>query len=328
MLKLGIIGRNFVVDRLFAAAADVPDLQPVAIYSRSLDGAKSFAHTHNLTYAFDQLDDLAICPEVDAVYVASPNFCHFKQCKLMLEHGKHVLCEKPGVTNSKQLDELLSIAQANGVVYLEAMRLIHDDALDVVRAALPKIGALRRVTFEMTQYSSRYDRFRASEPDINAFNPALSNGSLMDLGCYCIHAIVALFGKPQHIHGVCSKLDNGFDSNGIVLMQYPNFVAEAVYSKVCQQIAPTTLMGDDGSILIENLDHINRIWFQPRKGTVEELPYTKKLPNNLMYELQHFCDMAAGKSDPAPWNELSRITQEIMDKARSDMGIRFPEEAE
>jgi len=326
MLKLGIIGRNFVVDWMLAAAEQVPDLQPVAIYSRSMDDAKAFAEQYHLQYTFDDLEAMAACPEVEAVYVASPNFCHYPQAKLLLEHGKHVLCEKPGVVNMAQLRDLLDTAKKNGVVYLEAMRLVHDDALDVIRRAMPQIGALRRVTFEFTQYSSRYDRVRAGEPGINAFDPSLSNGSIMDMGCYCVHAIACLFGRPERVHGVCARLENGFDSNGIILMQYPGFVAEAIYSKVSKQAAPTTLMGEDGSILLDDINHIKHIWLQPRKGRMSELPYKEKKPNNMMYELQHFCDMCAGKADPAPWNEASLITQEILDKARADMGIVFPGE--
>ena len=109
-------------------------------------------------------------------------------------------------------------------------------------------------------------------------------------------------------------------------MQYPGFVAEAVYSKVSRQVAPTTLTGEDGSILLDNINHIQRIWLRPREGEEQPLPYREKRPNNLICELRHFCDMAAGKADPAPWNEVSRITQEVLDKARADMGIRFPEE--
>ena len=326
MVRLGIIGRNFVVDWMLAAAEQVPEVQPVAIYSRSLEAAQQFAGDHGLAWAFDRLEDLAACPDVDAVYVASPNFCHFAQCKLMLEQGKHVLCEKPGVVNAAQLEELLELARAHGVVYLEAMRLVHDDALDVIRAALPQIGALRRVTFEFTQYSSRYDRFRAGEQGINAFDPSLSNGSIMDMGCYCVHAIVRLFGRPQAVQGMCARLDNGFDANGIILMQYPGFVAQAVYSKVSRQVAPTTLMGEDGSILLDDINRPRRIWLQPRKGEELDLPYVEKQPNNLVFELRRFCAMVAGQEDPAPWNEASRITQEVLDKARADMGIRFPEE--
>ena len=107
-------------------------------------------------------------------------------------------------------------------------------------------------------------------------------------------------------------------------MQYPGFVAEAIYSKVSRQVAPTTFLGEDGAILLDDINHIRRIWLQPRKGEPEELPYAEKLPNNMMYELRHFCAMAAGRMDPTPWNEASRITLEIMDQARREMGIEFP----
>ena len=324
MLKLGIIGRNFVVDWMLAAAEQVPELRPIAVYSRSMETGREFAQKYGLPYVFDRLEDLATCPEVDAVYIASPNCCHFAQSKLMLEHGKHVLCEKPAVPRAAELDCLLETAKNHGVVFLEAMRLVHDDALDVIRAALPQIGTLRRVSVEFTQYSSRYDRIRAGEQGINAFNPALSNGSIMDMGCYCVHAIARLFGRPERVHGVCARLKNGFDSNGIILMQYPGFVAEAIYSKVSRQVAPTTFLGEDGAILLDDINHIRRIWLQPRKGETAELPYAEKLPNNMMYELRHFCAMAAGHMDPTPWNKASRITLEIMDQARREMGIEFP----
>lgn len=323
MIRLGIIGRNFVVDWLLAAAEQVPEVRPVAVYSRSMETGRAFAEKYGLPHVFDRLEDLAACPEVDAVYVASPICCHFAQARLMLSHGKHVLCEKPATTNGRELDLLLETAQAHGAVFLEAMRFVHDDALDLIEAHLPEIGVLRRVTFEFTQYSSRYDRVRAGERGINAFDPALSNGSIMDMGCYCVHGIVRLFGRPERVHGACSKLDSGFDAGGIILMQYPGFVAEAVYSKVSRQAAPTTLMGEDGSILLDDINHIRRIWLQPRAGAARDLGYREKLPNNMMYELRHFCAMVRGEADPAPWNAYSRVTMEILDAARREMGVVF-----
>ena len=199
-----------------------------------------------------------------------------------------------------------------------------DRTLDVIAAALPEIGALRRVTFEFTQYSSRYDRFRAGEQGINTFDVSLSNGGIMDMGCYCLHAMVRLFGAPERVRADCFKLSNGFDGGGIVLLRYPGFVAEAIYSKVSRQAAPTTLLGEDGAILLDDINHIRRIWLQPRKGEARDLPYQEKLPNNMMYELSHFCAMVSGAMDPAPWNRWSQITLEVMDAARADMGVVFP----
>ena len=324
MVKFGIIGRNFVVDWFLEAAQQVSEAQFTAIYSRSMENGREFAEKYDLPHVFDNLEELAACQDVDAVYIASPNYCHFSQSKLLLEHGKHVLCEKPATVNAAELRQLLAIAKEHGVVYLEAMRLVHDDAMDVIREALPEIGALRRVSFEFSQYSSRYDRVRAGEPGINAFNPALSNGSIMDMGCYCVSAIAHLFGRPERICAMGMKLDTGFDGNGSVLMQYPGFYAEAVYSKVTHQVAPSFFLGEDGAIFLDNVNRTKRIWLETRKGEVRELPYQEKLPINMMYELRNFCAMVDGKMDPAPWNETSIITMEVMDEARRQMGIVFP----
>lgn len=328
MVRLGLIGRNFVVDWMLEAAQSVPELRPTAIYSRRRETGEAFARKHGIGLVFDRLEDLASCTEVDAVYIASPTGCHYAQARQMLLAGKHVLCEKPAVVTARQLQDLLQLARDRHVVFLEAMRLVHDDALDVIRGALPEIGPLRRVTFEFTQYSSRYDRFRAGEPGINTFDTSLSNGGIMDMGCYCIHAIVGLFGAPTRVRAACVKLHNGFDGSGIVLMNYPSFVAEAIYSKVSKQVAPTTLMGEDGSILLDDINHIRRIWLQPRNGAARDLPYAEKRPNNMMYELRHFCAMVRGEMDPAPWNDWSRITLEVMDAARQDMDVVFPADSE
>ena len=86
-------------------------------------------------------------------------------------------------------------------------------------------------------------------------------------------------------------------------------------------------MGEDGSILVDDLNHIRRIWLQPRKGEARDLPFAEKLPNNMMYELRHFCAMVQGEMDPAPWNRWSEITLDMMDAARADMGVVFPADA-
>ena len=118
MVRLGIIGRNFVVDWMLAAAESVPALRPVAIYSRRLETGREFAQAHGLPLVFDRLEDLASCPEVDAVYIASPTGCHYDQARQMLLAGKHVLCEKPAVVTARQLRELLAIAREKNVSYL------------------------------------------------------------------------------------------------------------------------------------------------------------------------------------------------------------------
>lgn len=230
---------------------------------------------------------------------------------------------KPGVLTRKQTETLVETANANHVVYLEAMRLVFDDALPIIRDALPEIGTLRRVTAEFTQYSSRYDRVRAGEPHINAFDPALCNAAILDMGCYPIHALISLFGEPAHVSAEAYHLESGFEAGGIALLRYDGFVCEAIWSKVCKQAAPTTFMGEDGSILLDDINHIRRIWLVRRSGETVELPYREKLPNNMMYELREFAGYIASGTQPEKRNRDSILTAAVIEEARRQTGTTF-----
>ena len=205
----------------------------------------------------------------------------------------------------------------------EAMRLVFDDALPIIRDALPEIGTLRRVTAEFTQYSSRYDRVRAGEPHINAFDPALCNAAILDMGCYPIHALISMFGEPAHVSAEAYHLESGFEAGGIALLRYDGFVCEAIWSKVCKQAAPTTFMGEDGSILLDDINHIRRIWLVRRSGETVELPYREKLPNNMMYELREFAGYIASGTQPEKRNRDSILTAAVIEEARRQTGTLF-----
>ena len=243
--------------------------------------------------------------------------------------GIHKCLHRPNslhtVTGGKKswTQQLIDTAKAHHVVYLEAMRLVFDDALPIIRDALPEIGTLRRVTAEFTQYSSRYDRVRAGEPHINAFDPALCNAAILDMGCYPIHALVSMFGAPAHVSAEAYHLESGFEAGGIALLRYPGFVCEAIWSKVCRQASPTTFMGEDGSILLDDINHIRRIWLVRRNGEIVELPYREKLPNNMMYELREFAGYIASGTQPEKRNRDSVITASVIEQARRQTGTLF-----
>ena len=322
-IRVGIIGRNFVVDWMLAAMQQVPQLRPAAIYSRSEETGRAFAEKYGIAAVYTDLETFAASDSYDAAYIASPNLCHFDQAMCLLQNGKHVLLEKPGVLTARQTQQLIDTARAHHVVYLEAMRLVFDDALPIIRAALSEIGTLRRVTMEFTQYSSRYDRVRAGEQGINAFDPALCNAAILDMGCYPIHAIVSMFGAPSHVSAESYHLPNGFEAGGIALLRYDGFVCEAIWSKVCKQAAPTTFMGEDGSILLDDINHIRRIWLVRRNGETVELPYEEKLPNNMMYELREFAGYITSGTQPEKRNRDSVITASVIEQARGQTGTRF-----
>ena len=317
-LKIGIIGTNFISDDFCDDAAQVDGIELYAVYSRSADTGNHFAERHNIPTVFTDYEQFLDSP-IDAVYVASPNFAHCSQSIKAMEKKKHVLCEKVMASNEQEALSMIECAKKNHVVLLEAMRPDFDPAFDMIKNALPRIGKIRRASFEFCQYSSRYDRFKDGIIE-NAFNPALGNAAVSDIGVYCIHSLVRLFGTPKNIHSMSSSLENNFECSGIVLMEYPDMIAEAIYSKVTVSYRPSVIQGENGSILINYISHPTQIELRLREGSrdpinggiKEILPYSP-VNNNMIYEIKNFLSLVENNGIKHEYLQYSLDTIRIID---------------
>ena len=320
-IKIGIIGTNFISDDFCNAAVKVPGAVLRAVYSRKVETGAAFAERHSIPEVFTDYKKF-LSSDIDAVYVASPNFIHCSQTIMALEHKKHVLCEKVMAVNEKEVRSMIDCARRNQVVLLEAMRPDFDPAFDIVEQNLNRIGRLRRATFEFCQYSSRYDKFREGIV-MNAFDPTLGNAAVMDIGVYCIHSLVRLFGMPQEIQAFSTKLSNDFDGSGIVLMKYETMIAEAVYSKISVSVNPSVIQGEDGSILIDYISKPEKICLQLREGARDTLEGAGReiLPfipadNNMIYEIQEFIKLINENNINHKYLQYSLDTIRVIDEVR------------
>lgn len=314
------MGTNFISDWLTEAAGQVQEVTIHAVYSRKQETGNEFADKHNIANVYTDYEEF-LQSDIDAVYIATPTYAHCPQALKAMEHGKHVLCEKIMAVNEKEVLEMLECSKKNRVILLEAMRPDFDPAFDLIQEYLPKIGKLRRVTMEYCQYSSRYDRFRQGEV-LNAFNPALSNAAIMDIGVYCIHTLVKLLGMPEEIKAFSTKLQNGFEGAGIVLMQYQDLMAEAVYSKISESVNPSIFLGEEGSILMEGVAKPQSIEIIYRDGRREKIPYTPA-DNNMVHEIRKFVGLISENCVGHSYAQYSLDTARVVDEARRQNGIVF-----
>lgn len=319
-IRLGIIGTNFVSDWLCDSVKIADGIELFAVYSRTLEKGKDFAGKHGIDKVFTDMEEF-LSSEIDAVYIASPNFCHFEQAKRVLEKGLHLLLEKPATLEKSQFEELISLANKKGVVLLEAMRPVHDPALDEIRGAIEKIGALRRAVLEYCQYSSRYDAFRRGEI-LNAFNPKYGNASVMDLGCYAIAVCVALFGKPLKITASSHKLHNGFEGMGKATFDYGFFETDVVWAKICESSTPSHITGEDGSVLIGKVSTLDKVELALR-GEEKKSLVSEREGLNMIYEVENFVKMVNGTLSPDPYHQITLTMLEAIDEIRVQNGIIF-----
>lgn len=330
-LRLGIIGTNVISDHLCEAADQVPSVELFAVYSRKQETGNAFAARHSIPNVYTDYEAF-LDSGLDAVYVASPNGIHHDQTIAALKHGRHVLCEKVMAVNEREVRSMIDCARKNHLILLEAMRPDFDPAYDVIEKNLPRIGRLRRASFEFCQYSSRYDDFRRGTIQ-NAFNPDLGNAAIMDIGVYCIHTLVRLLGSPDAVSAFSTRLENGFDGSGIVLMDYGTMTAEAVYSKIANSVTPSILQGEDGSILIDYISHPERIVLRLREGSrdgltggKEEILSCSAPENNMVCELEKFAELVENRNTDHKYLQYSLDTIRIIDEVRRQNGIKFPGE--
>ena len=101
-IRFGVVGTNFITDWVINGARQDSRFVLSSVCSRNMDTAQTFAARHGIPHLFTSLEEIASSPEVDAVYIATPNFRHADQSILCMEHGKHVLCEKPLASNGTE----------------------------------------------------------------------------------------------------------------------------------------------------------------------------------------------------------------------------------
>ena len=319
ILATGTIANKFATT-VNAMAAEGERL--AAVGSRRAESAKAFAAQYNIPHWYASYEELAADPAVDAIYIATPNALHYENCKLCLEHGKHVLCEKPVTSNARELEHLIQLAGQNNVILLEAIRSIFTPGYQALAKHLPKLGTIRRASFHFCQYSSRYDKFKSGIVE-NAFNPIFSNGALMDIGVYCVHPLVRLFGMPEKIKTDAVLLENGIDGSGTILGVYKDMQAELVYSKISSSRIPSQIQGENGTITIEGIDHPHQLIFYDRAGGRQVL-YQGPAKADMSGEIAEWLRLISAGPGSNIHNRYSLMALQVMDEARKQMGIVFP----
>lgn len=321
MIRFGMIGTGKIAEKFWQANRYGKDFELTAVYSRTLERARQFGFQKGQLQYFDDLEAFANSDCIDAVYVASPNCCHYEQVMTLLKAGMHVLCEKPMASNLEQAQEMFAEAEKQNLILLEGMRSIYAPSFQKMIPYMETLGTIRRATLQYCQYSSRYDNYKRGIVE-NAFKPELSNGALMDIGVYVVSCMIRLFGAPKSIKASGVKLHNGVDGAGTILMEYPDMIGEAIYSKITDSAMPSQIQGEDASMLIQEIENVKDLRIV-RKGVVQSIHFEQS-DNILNYETQEFIKMIKTGMGWEKSKEITLETMKVLDEARKQLHIVFP----
>jgi len=322
VIRLATIGTSTITEKFADAVAQTPGIRIDVVFSRDADRGQAFADRLGIDRVSTDLDALLVTGEVDAVYVGSPNGAHAAQAAAAIAAGVHVFLEKPATPTADEFARLVDDARDRGVVVFEGMRNVYDPGMSRLRELLPRVGAVRLVSFGQSQRSARYDLVLAGETP-NIFDPALAGGALFDLGVYPLSAAIELFGAPSRVLGATVAIATGADGAGAAVLDYDGFVAQIAFSKIGASRRPNEIQGELGTIEIDEITAPRRLVLDLFSGIREEIEIDGP-DNNIRFEVARFAALVRGDADPAPDQRRSLEVLRTVKAIRAGDGARGP----
>jgi predicted dehydrogenase len=324
-IRWGILATGWIAD-LFTKDLMLTGHAVTAVGSRSQASADRFAKALGIPTAHGSYEALVADPNVDIIYIATPHPQHIHAARLALNAGKHILVEKAFTLNAAEAAEIVALAQAKGLVVLEAMwtrflphmRRIHE-ILDA-----GTIGEVRSITADHRQKLPDDPNHR-----LNAL--ALGGGALLDLGIYPISFAWDVLGKPTAIQATATFRETGADAQVATIFHYASgAIATTLSSSDSAGPNRAAVVGTKGRI---EIDHV---WYSPT---------TFRVYDNANTVIETFDHPVAGRGMQFQADEAERLiaagltagdimppsqSVEIMatlDEVRRQIGLRYPSES-
>lgn len=319
ILATGSIAESFVQD------LQLHGHKVAAVGSRQLESAQRFAKRFGIARAHGSYEALAADPGVDAIYVATPHPMHAANAKLALQHGKHVLIEKPFTINAKEAAEVIGLATERKLIVMEGMWARFLPHMVRIREIIASgaLGTIRSILVDHTQDITDDPAHR-----LNALE--LGGGALLDLGIYPVSFIWDVLGAPDSVVASAVFKSTGADAQVAAILRYGNqaiAVALAGSDSAGRNIA--TIHGTAGRI------EIDAVWYRPttfrRYDEAEQVVETYRSDvtgGGMQYEAAELERRIREGLTPAtalPPSQTLAIMR-CMDDIRAQIGLRYPSE--
>ncbi|WP_133014468.1 Gfo/Idh/MocA family protein [Clostridium cuniculi] len=323
-MKLAIIGSGMIVKDFLEIMPYLNGVELRAIYGRkgSEEKLNRLKSQHNIKEIFYDYEEL-LKSDIDTVYIALPNNLHFEFSKKALEENKNVIVEKPITSNYKEAKILSDLARERNLFIFEAITTEYLPNYLKIKELLPKLGDIKIVQCNYSQYSSRYNSFKEGNV-LPAFDPEFSGGALMDINIYNIHYVVGLFGRPKNIE-YYPNIEKEIDTSGILILDYDRFKCVCVGAKDCKAPIANNIQGNNGCIYVDTpVNSCENLKVIMNDGTTTVFN-ENKYDNRMVSEFIEFIDTIHNNDLERCYKMLdhSLIVSEVQTIARKKAGIIF-----
>ena len=325
-IRLGTIGSGAIVRSILDNVKLTEGIKLEAVYSRTEEKGRGLASDYGVDKVYTSLEALFADEDVNFIYVASPNNLHYPHTKAALQAGKNVICEKPFASTKEKAEEVVALAKEKNLLLVDATPTFFLPNLQILKDQLPKVGRIKLVMGNYSQYSSRYDNLLAGQVP-NVFSPDYAGGCLMDINYYNVYLNVALFGKPERTVYIPNVYDNLVDTSGLLTMEYEDFVSSQAGAKDTWGVNYFQIEGEKGYIYIKDGSNgIAEVRVVTKNS--DETFNLQPNPDRWFYEVQEMTKMILDGDQDKMEKGLETMLSviEIIESSRKKAGILFTDE--
>ncbi len=321
LIRWGIVGPGRIAHSFAKDLKLIPGGKLTAVASRNLLNAEAFANEYGAEHRFGSYEELFRSDTVDAIYIATPHTSHAALSIAAMNHGKHVLCEKPMGINHDEVSQMIDAADRNQVFLMEALWSRFNPTIkkvkDLVQAG--HIGKVRYLHADFAFYA--LDRDEAGR----LLNPDLAGGSILDIGIYPIFLSYLLLGIPKLIQASSKIYKTGAEVQTSMLFDYEEAQSLLYSGLTSKSEMKAEISGTEGAIFIHPRWHEAQGYSIEKDGNLVsyELPTNGK---GYSYEIEevHNC-LRSGKLQSDLWSHQNSMDLAmILDTVRERSGISFP----
>lgn len=322
-LRWGILGAGFIAGKFVNAVAKHTASEVIAVGSRDLKRAQTFAAANGVPVAYSSYEALVADPEVDAIYVATPHSHHREHALLAIAAGKHVLIEKPITRNAAEAREIAVAAGGAKVFAMEAMWTRFLPHMVTLREILDsgEIGEVIHVHAEHGQYFP-------FDPQHRLYDPYLAGGALLDLGVYPLALAHDVLGAPSRVLAMGALAETGVDGQVTLALDYGNRRQASVSTTLWALTGiSASVIGTEGRVSFDGVFlRPTSISVHRRDGTVRSFDGTVR--NGFQYQVAEVARCVTSgqlESGILPLSDSIAVLETI-DEARLQVGVRYPGE--
>lgn len=319
MLRVGILGCGNIAAKVADSLKGNKKVAICGVASRERTKAKKFAAAHCPdAKVFTGYEKLAQSPDIDLIYIATPNTYHYEHAILCIKEYKNVLIEKPFVMSKAEADSIFFEAKNRGVFVAEAMWTsyvpLHKLALEWIAAG--RIGAVKYVTANLGYDIENVPRLNST---------VLGGGSYLDLGVYTTNFALSFMGDDIKVSRVFArKVSSGIDRDTTYSMESEDgSMLGNFYVTMCADTdRDGVVIGEKGKIRFSNINNYRKIsLYSPDDTLLDEAIDDKDYLHGYVYEFESCADAISKgliQAPDMPWSRTIKIAQ-INDTVRAMM---------